>query len=90
MPPCRISATTRQRTEATAAKLAGLAGKDTAEAKWDSSSRVGDLESRGPLTQLQAAEEFLQENPELKNVHSIASTRTLLSKTEQQIQQAVS
>jgi hypothetical protein len=34
---------------------------------------------------LRAAEEFLLENPELKAVHSNASVRTLIAKSEQAI-----
>ena len=90
--------TTRARGEATAAKLAasrgggGGSGEAAADSKaWDGSSRVGDNDegagaARGaassPVSRLRAAEEFLLENPELKSVHSNASVRTLLARSE--------
>ena len=89
--------TTRARGEATAAKLAasrgggGGSGEAAADSKaWDGSSRVGDNDegagaARGAassVSRLRAAEEFLLENPELKSVHSNASVRTLLARSE--------
>jgi len=95
----RTTITARARGEATAAKVAasragGGSGTEGAAAplesngKWDSSSRVGDS-AEAKMTAasncLRAAEEFLLENPELKAVHSNASVRTLIAKSEQAI-----
>lgn len=86
--------TSRARAEATAAKIAAMSGnaREDADDKWDSSSRVGpaDTRSQTAATRLQAAEEFLLENPDLKNVHSNASVRAMLVKSEQQLLQAAS
>jgi hypothetical protein len=65
------------------------------EAKWDSSSRVGGSEAAGgsqsgatPASKLRAAEEFLLENRELKSVHSNASVRAMLVKSEKMASQS--
>lgn len=89
----RTTVTARARGEATAAKVAasrtgGDFGPEAPpeSAKWDSSSRVGDTgEAKMSLasSRLRAAEEFLLENPELKAVHSNASVRTMMAKSEQ-------
>ena len=87
--------TTRVRGEATAAKMAasrdggvGAAEDLAAGSKWDASSRVGDhgeAKAASAVNRLRAAEEFQLENPDLKAVHSNASVRTLLAKSEQQV-----
>ena len=91
----RATVTTRARGEATAARLAasrdggeGAVTEEQAGSKWDASSRVGDhgeAKAAAAANRLRAAEEFLLENPELKAVHSNASIRTLLAKSEQQV-----
>ena len=87
--------TARARGEATAAKVAAskvggdsVADGEAVEGRWDSSSRVGDSaedKMTAAVSRLRAAEEFLLENPELKAVHSNASVRTLIAKTEKTV-----
>ncbi len=85
----RASITSRARTEATAAKLAAAKGGAIAPSagKWDSSSRLGDeaKTTDNATSKLRAAEEFLQENPELKAVHSNVSVMTMLAKAEHKL-----
>ncbi len=94
----RVSVTSRQRSEATAARIAALVGKPAAdsasERKWDSStSQAGDAAaglralSAASGRGVREAEEFLLDNPDLKGVHSVASVRAQLAKTEQTLTQ---
>ncbi|GLC59627.1 hypothetical protein PLESTB_001509700 [Pleodorina starrii] len=83
----RATATSRLRSEAGAAKRSALSearagGGDGGG--WDSSTRAAEDVGRMERSKAAAAEafEFLRENPELRAVHSPASVRAIITKTD--------
>lgn len=66
------------------ARSAALAALERKQEEWDASSRAGDDVARmGQAAKAAAAaEEVLQWNPDLRQVHSAASVRGLLARAE--------
>ncbi|KAG2449424.1 hypothetical protein HYH02_005571 [Chlamydomonas schloesseri] len=81
----RATAASRMKSEAAAAKRAALAeGGAEGGGNWESSTRAGEDVARMERQKAAAAEaaDFLRENPELRAVHSPASVRAMITKTE--------
>ena len=80
----RATAASRMKSEAAAAKRAALAEGGEGGGNWESSTRAGEDVARMERSKAAAAEaaDFLRENPELRAVHSPASVRAMITKTE--------
>ncbi|GLI69458.1 hypothetical protein VaNZ11_014072 [Volvox africanus] len=83
----RATAASKFKSEAGAAKRAALSEVKGDGGGWDASTRASDDVARMERAKAatQEAYEFLRENPELRAVHSPASVRALITKTESQI-----
>ncbi|GIL48219.1 hypothetical protein Vafri_4901 [Volvox africanus] len=83
----RATAASKFKSEAGAAKRAALSEANGDGGGWDASTRASDDVARMERAKAatQEAFEFLRENPELRAVHSPASVRALITKTESQI-----
>ncbi|KAG1671547.1 hypothetical protein FOA52_011269 [Chlamydomonas sp. UWO 241] len=83
-----VAASCRQRTEATAARIAVASGGSggSGDGAWDACSvadgSMGVAARAEASSKLRAAEEFLIDNPELRGVHSTASVRAMLGRAE--------
>lgn len=88
----RTTVASRAKTEAAAARLAALADRAAggADGGWDGSTHGADddiAKSRRAARLVREAEEFLQDNPELRGVYSAASVRTMIQRAAGEQQQ---
>eukprot|EP00798_Chlamydomonas_sp_ICE-L_P031071 gene31071-6197_t len=90
-PPPRTTATTRSRAEAATSKISNIEAAraasraggafNTSSVAADDVARMENLSNKA-----REAEDVLRENPVLKGVHSTASARAMLARTEMEVQ----